>query len=487
MTAVDVDVDVLIVGAGLSGIGTATHLRRELPDTSYAILEARESLGGTWDLFRYPGVRSDSDMFTLGYRFKPWTDRKAIADGADILRYVEQTAREAGVDRHIRFGHKVVAASWSSEQGRWTVQAQRVDTGEVVRLRCRFILGCSGYYDYDEGYTPEFEGMDQFAGQVVHPQHWPADLDYAGRRVVVIGSGATAVTLVPELAKDAAHVTMLQRSPTYVISLPGKDPIADGLRRVLPGKAAYSLTRAKNVALQTSFYQFCRWRPELAKTLIRKGVQRQLPQGYDVDTHFSPSYAPWDQRLCVVPNGDLFRAIRNGWADVVTGRIETFTEKGVRLESGEELEADLVVTATGLNMVAFGGVALTVDGRPVDISKTMTYKAMMLSGVPNFAYVMGYTNASWTLKADLVSAYVCRLLGHMQRHSYDVCVAERDESVAEEPLMALSSGYVMRSIDQFPKQGSRAPWRLRMNYVYDLLMLRHGSVGDAMTFRRIAA
>jgi monooxygenase len=475
--------DVLIVGAGLSGVGAAWHLRDRCPGKSYAILEARGDLGGTWDLFRYPGIRSDSDMHTLGYRFRPWTATKTIADGDSILEYVRQTARESGIDRRIRFRHRVVSAAWSSAENRWTVEAERTDTGETVRLTCGFLWTCSGYYRYDEGYTPEFEGVERFAGPVIHPQHWPAELDYGGKKVVVIGSGATAITLVPAMAKEAAHVTMLQRSPTYIASLPADDPIATRLRRRLPERAAYALVRWKNVLLQTGFYQLSRRRPETIKRWIRKGVERSLPPGYDVDKHFKPKYNPWDQRMCMVPDGDLFRAIRDGGASVVTDRIATFTERGIELSSGEELEADIVVTATGLNLLFLGGIELTVDGERVDVPSKMTYKGMMLSGVPNMAFTVGYTNASWTLKADLTSEYVCRLLEHMDAHGYKRCVAEVDPAVSEQPLLDFTSGYVQRSLDQFPKQGSREPWKLRQNYVLDIRTIRRGAIDDgAMRF-----
>jgi monooxygenase len=480
--------DVLIVGAGLSGIGSAWHLQDRLPGRSYAILEARDEIGGTWDLFRYPGIRSDSDMHTLGYRFKPWTEERTIADGPSILEYVRRTARERGIDRAIRFHHRVIAAEWSSEESRWTVEAERADTGETVRLTCDFLWTCSGYYRYDEGYTPEFEGVERFAGPVIHPQHWPEDLDYAGKRVVVIGSGATAVTLVPAMAEQAAHVTMLQRSPTYIASLPGEDPIAMRLRRFLPKRAVYAVVRWKNVLLQTAIYQLSRRRPELVKEMIRRGVERSLPPGYDVDTHFKPSYDPWDQRMCLVPDGDLFRAISDGSASVVTDRIDAFTERGLRLESGAELEADAIVTATGLNLLFLGGIDLTVDGEPVDVSKKMAYKGMMLSGVPNFAFTVGYTNASWTLKADLTSEYVCRLLAHMNAHGYARCAPELDPSVAERPLLDFTSGYVQRSLDRFPKQGSREPWKLRQNYVLDVRTIRRGPIDDGtMAFSRSGA
>jgi cation diffusion facilitator CzcD-associated flavoprotein CzcO len=479
-------VDVLIVGAGLSGIGAASHLQRELPGASYTILEARDAIGGTWDLFRYPGIRSDSDMYTLGYRFRPWTADKAIADGDAILNYVRDTARDGGIEQHIRFHHKVIRADWSSVDARWTVQAQRTDTGEDVTLTCGFLFTCSGYYRYDEGFTPQFPGVDRFAGPVIHPQHWPEKLDYAGKRVVIIGSGATAVTLVPAMAERAEHVTMVQRSPTYIVALPGVDKLANRLRRVLPGRLAYSATRAKNVLVTTAFYQLCQRYPSMMKPVIRKGVQKQLPAGYDVETHFTPRYDPWDQRLCLVPDGDLFRAIRGGRASIVTDRIETFTETGLALASGAELEADIIISATGLNLLALGGLQLAVDGVGVTLPETMAYKAMMLSGVPNFAFVVGYTNASWTLKADLVCEYVCRLLLHMRDKGYDSCVPERDAAVQAEPFMDFAAGYVLRSIDQFPKQGSRAPWRLRMNYLRDVITMRRGSVEESMRFSRKA-
>jgi monooxygenase len=475
--------DVLIVGAGLSGIGAAWHLQDRCPDKRYAILEARDDLGGTWDLFRYPGIRSDSDMHTLGYRFKPWTADQSITDGPSILEYVRETARESGIEEKIRFGHRVVAAEWSSEEARWTVEAERTAGGEKLRLTCDFLWTCSGYYRYDEGYTPEFEGVERFAGPVVHPQHWPEELDYSGKRVVVIGSGATAVTLVPAMARQAAHVTMLQRSPTYIASLPAEDGIAKALRRHLPERAAYTAVRWKNVLIQSLFYQLSRRRPDLVKRLIRKGVERSLPPGYDVDKHFKPRYNPWDQRMCLVPDGDLFRAISAGEASVLTDRIATFTERGLELESGEELEADVIVTATGLNLLFLGGMRLTVDGEDVDVPARMAYKGMMLSGVPNMAFTVGYTNASWTLKADLTSEYVCRLLGHMDANGYRRCVPEVDPSVSEQPLLDFTSGYVLRSLDHFPKQGSREPWKLRQNYVLDIRTIRRGAIDDgAMRF-----
>jgi cation diffusion facilitator CzcD-associated flavoprotein CzcO len=476
--------DVLIVGAGLSGIGAAHHLQEAFPGRSYAIFEAREELGGTWDLFRYPGIRSDSDMHTLGYRFKPWTAAKSISDGEAILDYVRETARDGRIDTKIRFQHRVVRAEWSSEEALWTVEAERVDSGEPVRLTCNYLWVCSGYYRYDQGFTPEFPGAEDFNGEVVHPQHWPAELDYSDKRVVVIGSGATAVTLVPAMAEKAAHVTMLQRSPTYIASLPAEDPIANGLRRFLPEKAVYTIVRWKNVMIQALIYQLSRRRPRAIKQFIRKGVERSLPAGYDIDKHFKPKYNPWDQRMCLVPNGDLFKAIRDGDATVVTDTIETFTESGIKLDSGEQLEADVIVTATGLNLLFLGGMELVVDGEPVNIAEKMAYKGMMLSGVPNCAFTVGYTNASWTLKADLTSEYVCRVLAHMDTHGYRKSVPElSDPSVTEMPLLDFTSGYVQRSLHEFPKQGSKEPWKLRQNYVLDIRTIRRGPIEDgAMRF-----
>ncbi|WP_433655621.1 flavin-containing monooxygenase [Nocardia sp. CA-128927] len=486
MTTAAEHIDVLIVGAGLSGIGAAYHLQRAFPRRTYAILEGRESIGGTWDLFRYPGIRSDSDMYTLGYRFKPWLGDKSIADGDSILDYVRDTAAENGIDRHIRFQHRVRRAEWSTADNRWTVRAERTDTGETVTLTADFLLSCAGYFHYDEPYVPDFAGTERFAGPVVHPQFWPADLDYANKKVVLIGSGATAVTLGPSLTEQGAHVTMLQRSPSYIVSRPARDKIAMRVRRYLPPRAAYAVVRAKNVAFSTTMYELSQRYPAWMRERIRGLQQRWLPPDYDIDTHFTPSYNPWDQRLCLAPNNDFFRAIRKGKLDIVTDRIETFTETGLRLASGATLDADIIVTATGLNLLAFGGMDLVVDGRTVTLSDSMAYKAMMLSDVPNFAYTIGYTNASWTLKADLVSEYVVRLLRHMDARGYVRCTPVRDPSVGAESLfLNFNPGYVQRSASQFPMQGDRAPWRLRMNYLRDLITLRHGSIADeALSFER---
>jgi cation diffusion facilitator CzcD-associated flavoprotein CzcO len=476
--------DVLIVGAGLSGIGAGYHLQTNCPSKTYAILEAREAIGGTWDLFRYPGVRSDSDMYTLGYSFRPWDDGSAIAPAASILAYVRETADDAGISGKVRFGHRVVRAGWSTEDARWTVEVDRGEPAGITRLTCGFLIACTGYYRYEDGYTPEFKGRERFAGRIVHPQHWTDDIDYAGNRVVVIGSGATAVTLVPAIARTAAQVTMLQRSPSYVVSLPAKDPVADVLRRVLPAKVAYSLVRWKNVLVTMTSFELSRRRPAVMKAVLRRWARRQLPDGYPVDTHFKPSYNPWEQRLCVVPDGDLFRSIRGGRASIVTDRIDTFTEHGIRLRSGDELPADLIVTATGLDLLAIGGIRLAVDGREVDLPETMSYKGMMLSGVPNLAIVLGYTNASWTLKVDLTCDYVCRLLDEMDEHGYTQCMpGQPDPSVGELPFIDFTSGYVRRAVGQFPKQGSTAPWRLYQNYFRDILSLRFGRLDDgAMEF-----
>jgi monooxygenase len=481
-------VDVLIVGAGLSGIGAACRLRTECPGKTFAVLEARDTIGGTWDLFRYPGVRSDSDMFTLSYRFRPWTGTASIADGWSIRRYIEETAREYHVPDRIRFHHRVVSAEWSSADARWTVTAQRTDTGETVRLTCSWLTVAAGYYDYAEGFRPRFPGEERFTGPLVHPQHWPEDLDYAGKRVVVIGSGATAVTLVPSLADRAAHVTMLQRTPSYIVSLPGQDPIATALRRRLPAATAYRIVRAKNVLLTTLMYQFSRRRPAAMKALVRKGLVKQLPAGYDVDTHFNPPYDPWDQRLCIVPDGDLFRALGSEKASIVTDRIAGFSEHGVRLESGAELPADIVVTATGLKVQPVGGMSLTVDGEKVDLSERYSYKGMMISGVPNLAMVFGYTNASWTLRADLINRYACRLLRHMDAHGYVSATPVPPQDGQSAPFLDLTSGYIQRAIHELPRQGSRSPWRVYQNYLLDRRLMRRGTLEDeGMSFQRAGA
>ena len=470
-----VHLDVLIVGAGLSGIGAAYRLQTRAPTRSYAILEARDDLGGTWDLFRYPGVRSDSDMFTLGFPFHPWTAAKAIADGPSILEYLHETAATYGIDKHIRFGRRVVRASWSSEEALWTVE-----TSEET-YTCSFLYVCSGYYNYDSGYVVDFPGIQDFQGQVVHPQHWPEDLDYSGKRIVVIGSGATAVTLVPAMAPTAAHVTMLQRSPSYVASRPATDAFSDRLRAILPEKLAHQVIRGKNVAFSSAVYgAFRRW-PAHAAWFLNSTVAKQLPDSIPADPHFTPRYKPWDQRLCLVPDADLFEALRDGSASVVTDEIDTFTSDGIRLRSGEELPADLVVTATGLQMVALGKIELTVDGRRVDPHNTFVYKRMMLSGVPNLAWCIGYTNNSWTLRSDLTSQYVCRLLNHLDATGTQICVPEIDPTEYDappRPVVDLTSGYIRRAASLLPRQGSYGPWRVRQNYPRDLLTLRYARLDD---------
>ena len=478
-------VDVLIVGAGISGIGTAYHLQSRHPGKSYAILEGREALGGTWDLFRYPGIRSDSDLPTLGYKFKPWTGDAALADGPAILDYIEETAVENGIDRRIRFGHHVKSASWSTEEGRWTVVAERVADGESVTVTCGWLFGACGYYRYDQGYTPEFEGRERFRGEIVHPQHWPEDLDYAGKRVLVIGSGATAVTIVPVIAERAEQVTMLQRSPSYVISIPSKDAIANLMRRWFGDERGHRLARRKNIWMQRTIFRTSRRRPRLIRRLIRALQRRQLPDDYPIDPHFNPDYDPWDQRLCLVPDGDLFRAISDGSVEVVTDRIETFTETGVQLQSGAELEAEIIVTATGLDLLAFGGIELCVDGEDVVLSETTAYRGMMLSNVPNFAFAIGYTNASWTLKVDLTGEYFCRLLDYMHSEGVDQCVPVPGPDLQRRPLLDFDAGYVQRSIDRFPRQGDRGPWQLSMDYDADARSLGADPVNDgAVRFSR---
>jgi monooxygenase len=475
--------DVLIVGAGLSGIGAAWHLQKKCANKNYAIVEARAASGGTWDLFRYPGVRSDSDMYTLGYSFRPWKEAKAIADGPSILTYIREVASDHGIDRRIRYDHRVVGASWSTPDARWMVEIEHGQ--QTVRLSCNFLWMCSGYYDYQAGYLPDFPGIDRFKGRLAHPQKWTDDIDYAGKRVVVIGSGATAVTLVPAMAETAQHVTMLQRSPTYMVARPSEDAVANKLRRRLPLKLAYAATRWKNVLLGMYFYQMCKRKPDKVKGLLLGGVRQMLGPDYDIATHFTPRYNPWDQRLCLVPDADFFRAIRRGKVSVVTDHIETFTETGIRLKSGAELEADLVVTATGLALLPLGGARLSVDGRAVDPAKTFIYKGMMYSDVPNLASVFGYTNASWTLKADLVCEYVCRLLNRMDRGGWRQCTPHNsDPSLREEPWVNFSSGYIQRALATQPKQGSKQPWKLYQNYALDLLSLRYGSVREKMVFSR---
>ena len=481
--------DVLVVGAGLSGIGAGHYLQTECPWASYAIYEARDALGGTWDLFRYPGIRSDSDMHTLGYSFRPWDGEKSIADGDSILQYIKDTAKDSGVDAHIHFNHRITAADWSTSDSLWHITAERTDTDETLHLTAGFLFSCSGYYRYDHGYLPDFEGMDDFAGTVVHPQAWPEDLDVTGKRMVVIGSGATAMTLVPALARSAAHVTMLQRSPTYVASLPEKSPVVALLRKLLPAKQAGVAAKWLNALMTQAFYNVSRRYPQVVRRLLLKGLERQLPEGYDIATHFTPSYDPWDQRFCAVPNGDLFKSIREGTTSVVTDQIERFTENGLLLTSGSELEADIIVTATGLQLLFLGGIALRVDGEAVDPASRLTYKGMMLEGVPNMAVALGYTNASWTLKCDLTCDYVCRLLNHMHEQGQTQCVPRNnDGSVGSGPILGLTSGYIQRSAHLLPKQGSVHPWKVHQSYLRDYRALKMSAIDDSfMEFSRPVA
>ena len=479
-------VDVLIVGAGLSGIGAAYHLQQKCPSKSYRIFEGRSVMGGTWDLFRYPCIRSDSDMHTLGYAFKPWEAAKAIADGPSIRAYIEETADENGISQHIRYDHQVINASWSSDDARWNVTARNTQTGELVEQSCQFLMMCSGYYNYEGGYKPDFEGEASFKGEVIHPQAWPEDLEYTGKKVVIIGSGATAVTLVPEMAKQAGHVTMLQRSPTYVVSRPATDTVANNLRKFLPSKLAYTLTRWKNVLVQRFFYKLARSRPEKVKERMVGMVREHLGPDYDVEKHFTPTYNPWDQRVCLVPDADLFESIKSGKSSVVTDQIERFDESGIQLKSGEHLDADIIVTATGLDLVFLGKIALEVDGKQVQPNTLLNYKGIMYSDVPNLAAVFGYTNASWTLKADLSSEYMCRILKHMDRTGTDFAVPKQSRDDLElEPWLDFSSGYVQRSIDKFPRQASDKPWKLNQDYAKDLFALRFGKLDDGvLTFRK---
>ena len=484
--------DVIVVGAGISGIGAAYHLQTMSPKSSYQILEGRADFGGTWDLFRYPGIRSDSDMHTLGYRFKPWTADKSIADGPRILDYLRETITENSIDKKIRYNQQVTKAQWSSEDSRWSLTVTDKVSDEVKTFTCGYLFMCSGYYSYKGGYTPEFAGIDRFRGQIIHPQEWPEDLDYVGKRVIVIGSGATAMTLVPAMAQTASHITLLQRSPTYVVSRPDSDPLANRLRKFLPAKMAYRVTRLKNTTMQQIVYKRTRTKPEEVKQLLLSGVRAELGPDYDVDKHFTPKYNPWDQRLCLVPNGDLFASIRSGKASVVTDTISGFTETGITLASGETLEADIIVTATGLNLVTLGEMDFIVDGKPVDFAKTWSYKGFGYSGVPNLGSVFGYINASWTLRADLICTYVCRLLNHMNKTGNEICTPELRESyegMPERPWIdSFTSGYMERSMHKFPRQGDREPWINPQNFKRDKKMFRKSPLEDgAMRFAKSRA
>jgi monooxygenase len=476
--------DVIIIGAGLSGIGAARHLQIHCPRKTFALLEGRSAIGGTWDLFRYPGIRSDSDMHTLGYNFKPWRAAKAIADGPAILDYIQETAKQYRIDQHIRLNHKVVKLSWSSRDALWTINVLQVDTGQQLQYTCNFLLSCAGYYSYDSGFTPEFPGRERFQGMMVHPQQWPEDLDYQGKQVIVIGSGATAMTLVPAMAQKAAKVVMLQRSPTYVISMPDRDRIANFLNKVLPATWAYAITRWKNVELQQLFYRVSRARPQMAKRFLLRWVRKMLPKDYDFEKHFAPKYNPWDERLCLVPNGDLFQVIQSGKVALVTDQIETFTPSGIRTKSGQELPADIIVTATGLNLVVGGQASIQVDGKPVNLADTWTYKGMMVTGVPNMASVFGYTNASWTLRADLISEFVCRLLNRLDETGAQIVEARlrpQDSHMTPRPWIDnFTPGYLTRAMHLLPKQGDREPWINPQDYRKDKKMFRHGSLDDGV-------
>ena len=477
------DIDVLIVGAGLSGIGAAVHLQKRCPSRTFQILEKRDAMGGTWDLFRYPGIRSDSDMHTLGFNFKPWKAEKAIADGPAILAYVQETADEYDVHRHIHYGHEVIKAAWDSDAAHWTVAVKAA--GKTKSLTCKWLHMCSGYYRYEAGYTPEFPGRDAFKGELVHPQLWPEDLDYSDKKVVIIGSGATAMTLVPAMTDKAAHVTMLQRSPTYVVSRPSVDKVANFMRKILPDKWAYGLVRWRNVLLQLFLYRMTRTRPEKVKEKILGRVRKELGPDFDVETHFTPSYNPWDQRLCLVPDSDLFIALKEKKASVVTDHIETFTESGITLKSGETLDADIVVTATGLELQFLGGMQVVVDGKTLDPNALLSYRGTMMSGIPNMTNVFGYTNASWTLRADLNSEYMCRVLNHLEAESFVEARPIADGVEAAADFVDFSSGYFQRALTRFPRKGDTAPWIITQNYAQDIFLMRHGKLEDgALVFRR---
>ena len=479
-------IDIVIVGAGLSGIGAAHQIQTRLPEKSYVILEGRETIGGTWDLFRYPGIRSDSDMFTLGYPFKPWTSDRAIVDGASILNYISETASERGIDRKIEFNHMLKSAAWSSDSATWTLEIAQGDRLKV--MRCRFLLICAGYYDYDAGHAPDFPGSGDFAGRIVHPQAWPENLVTSGKNIIVIGSGATAVTLAPALVAQGARVSLLQRSPSFVVALPSRDRLVLFLQRLLPKRLAYAVIRWRNILLSIILYRYARSKPQRMRARLLALAHKQLGDTVDIGLHFNPLYNPWDQRMCVIPDGDLFKALKAGDATMITDEIERFTERGITLRSGRSLEADIIVTATGLRMKLIGGVALSVDGRPVDLAQTTSYKGAMFSDVPNLAYALGYTNASWTLKSDLTSVWICRLLAHMDRHGLRSCVARRDSSVGQKPLIDFTSGYVARAAHLLPKQGDRKPWRLNQNYVLDMLAMRLEPIDDGvLTFSKGSA
>lgn len=472
--------DIIIIGAGISGISAAYHLQTYCPDKTFVILEARQSIGGTWDLFKYPGIRSDSDMYTLGFSFRPWTNPKAIADGPAIMEYLHETVEALHLQPHIQFGSKVKQADWSSESAQWTLEVQQED-GHMLSYSCNFLFGCGGYYSYEEGFMPDFAGIERFQGPIIHPQKWPEDLDYSNKKMVIIGSGATAITLLPSLAETAKHVTMLQRSPSYILTAPAEDKLANFFNKHLPTKLAYSLTRWKKITIGRLFYWYCRSKPEKAAALIKKGVRKALGEDFDVDKHFTPTYNPWDQRVCFAPDDDFFVALRSKKADIVTDHIDTFTESGIQLASGEHLDADIIISATGLKLIYFAGVEVTIDGEAKEPGDTVTYKGMMFSDVPNMAQAFGYTNASWTLKCDLTSKYVARLINHMDKHGYRYCVPRQNDPGLElEPFVDFNSGYILRHIDEMPKQGHRLPWKLKQNYFADRKMIGRGKLEDGV-------
>ena len=471
--------DVIVIGAGISGIGAGYHLQTKCPEKSYAILEGRDTIGGTWDLFKYPGIRSDSDMYTLGFSFFPWKEKEAIADGPSILKYLDDRSKKFNIDKKIKFNDYVKDASWCSKKSMWTLKVEDKNQMDIVTISCNFIFMCSGYYSYEKGYTPEFEGMNEFNGMIMHPQQWDTSVDYINKEVIVIGSGATAVTLVPEMAKDAKHVTMLQRSPTYVVSAPQQDPLANFLKKYLPTKLSYFIVRWKNILRQQWYFRLCKKNPKRVKDFIINQVRKSLGNDYDVDKHFTPNYNPWDQRMCLVPNGDLFKSIRKKQTSVVTDKIDKFTSTGIKLESGKTLPADIIVTATGLNLELCSNINLKVDGKDINLPDTVTYKGMMFSGVPNLVSTFGYTNASWTLGADLTSEYVCRLLNYMKKSSIKKCCPEANSKIDNNnDWLNLTSGYIKRSKDIFPKQGKRSPWTNNQNFLKDIFQIRYGKIND---------
>ena len=471
--------DVIVIGAGISGIGAGYHLQTKCPEKSYAILEGRDTIGGTWDLFKYPGIRSDSDMYTLGFSFFPWKEKEAIADGPSILKYLDETSKKFNIDKKIKFNHYVRDASWCSEKSMWTLKVEDKNLKDTVTISCNFIFMCSGYYSYEKGYTPDFDGINEFTGKIMHPQKWDTSIDYSDKEVIVIGSGATAVTLVPEMAKDAKHVTMLQRSPTYVVSAPQQDPLAIFLQKYLPSKLSYLIVRWKNILRQQWYFRLCKKNPKRVKDFIISQVRKSLGHDYDVDKHFTPNYNPWDQRMCLVPNGDLFKSIRKKQTSVITDTIDKFTATGIKLVSGKTLAADLIVTATGLNLEICSNINLKVDGKDINLPDTVTYKGMMFSGVPHLVSTFGYTNASWTLGADLTSEYVCRVLNYMKKRSIKKCCPEANSKIENnDDWLNLTSGYIKRSKDIFPKQGNRSPWTNNQNFLKDIFQIRYGKIND---------